>query len=231
MLPGLEWMRIPANCTGRAGVTVFFVLSGFIMCYSYGDRDWTGRFGGNAREFYWSRFARIYPLHWLMFLFALPLGLNSLTAVSERMGKGLNSRPISSKRWMVLSILARISGAAAWSLSRMIDACAPESPLCSSRFRHFPTFFLRRLFLFRPICLVCFQSTSIRFSFALSGLEFILFVDPGRRSFHFACPGLSSIGLTALLNQRTSSFNSGSNSWRFFAFLCGGETNRLICHS
>jgi peptidoglycan/LPS O-acetylase OafA/YrhL len=80
MLPGLEWMRIPANCTGRAGVTVFFVLSGFIMCYSYGDRDWTGRFGGNAREFYWSRFARIYPLHWLMFLFALPLGLNSLTA-------------------------------------------------------------------------------------------------------------------------------------------------------
>jgi peptidoglycan/LPS O-acetylase OafA/YrhL len=80
MLPGLEWMQIPANCTGRAGVVIFFVLSGFIMCYTYGDRDWTGRFGGNAREFYWSRFARIYPLHWLMFLFALPLGLNSNTA-------------------------------------------------------------------------------------------------------------------------------------------------------
>jgi peptidoglycan/LPS O-acetylase OafA/YrhL len=80
MLPGLEWIKVPAYCTGRAGVAIFFVLSGFIMNYTYGDRDWTGRFGGNAREFYWSRFARIYPLHWLMFLFALPLGLNSNTA-------------------------------------------------------------------------------------------------------------------------------------------------------
>ncbi len=80
MLPGLEWMGVPGNCTGRAGVIIFFVLSGFIMSYTYGDRDWSGRFGGNAREFYWSRFARIYPLHWLMFLFALPLGLNSNTA-------------------------------------------------------------------------------------------------------------------------------------------------------
>ncbi|HXR05557.1 MAG TPA: acyltransferase [Verrucomicrobiae bacterium] len=80
MLPGLEWMQIPYNCTGNIGVTIFFVLSGFIMCYTYGDRDWTGRFGGNAGVFYWHRFARIYPLHWLMFFFALPLGLNSHTA-------------------------------------------------------------------------------------------------------------------------------------------------------
>lgn len=80
MLPGLEWMRIPATCTGQTGVTVFFVLSGFIMCHTYGDRDWTGRFGANARVFYGHRFARIYPLHWLMFLFALPLGLHSHTA-------------------------------------------------------------------------------------------------------------------------------------------------------
>jgi len=80
MLPGLEWMQIPANCTGRAGVAIFFVLSGFIMSYTYGNRDWTRQFGGNARDFYWSRFARIFPLHWLMFLIALPLGLNSHTA-------------------------------------------------------------------------------------------------------------------------------------------------------
>jgi hypothetical protein len=38
----------------------------------------------------------------------------------------------------------------------------------------------------------------LEFSFAPSGLEFILFVDPGRRSFHFAGPGLFSIGLSAL---------------------------------
>ena len=80
MLPGLEWIQIPDVSAGRAGVTLFFVLSGFIMSYTYGNRDWTGQLGRNAWIFYWNRFARIYPLHWLMFLFALPLGLNSNTA-------------------------------------------------------------------------------------------------------------------------------------------------------
>src|SRR6266480_5175284 len=40
--------------------------------------------------------------------------------------------------------------------------------------------------------------SALKNSFAPSGLELILFVDPGRRSFQFACPGLSSFGLSAL---------------------------------
>ncbi len=40
----------------------------------------------------------------------------------------------------------------------------------------------------------------------LQGLEFLLTINPGRRSFHFACPGLSSVGLSALgLEQRFAS--------------------------
>jgi len=80
MIPGLEWMGLKHGCSGKIGVTVFFVLSGFILAYAYGERDWGRQFGTAAREFWRSRFARIYPLHWLMFLAALPLGLNSHSA-------------------------------------------------------------------------------------------------------------------------------------------------------
>src|SRR6476620_1065253 len=37
-------------------VDLFFILSGFIMCYVYGAQP-------NARQFWHARFARIYPLH------------------------------------------------------------------------------------------------------------------------------------------------------------------------
>ena len=80
MIPGMEWIGTPTGWPGAMGVSVFFVLSGFILCYSYGDRDWKGAFGANAREYYGGRVARIYPLHWIMFLAALPLGLHSNTA-------------------------------------------------------------------------------------------------------------------------------------------------------
>jgi peptidoglycan/LPS O-acetylase OafA/YrhL len=76
LIPGFERVEVH-YLPGRAGVAVFFVLSGFILSYTYGSRNWTGSFGQNAREFYWSRFARIYPLHWLMFLVALPVAMNS----------------------------------------------------------------------------------------------------------------------------------------------------------
>jgi len=80
MLPGLEWLGLKSHLPGLAGVRIFFVLSGFILSYTYWHRDWSFAFAANLKDFYWSRFARIYPLHWLMFLLALPLGLNSNTA-------------------------------------------------------------------------------------------------------------------------------------------------------
>ena len=76
IVPGFAWVKVN-YLPGRIGVAVFFVLSGFILSYTYGARNWTREFARNSREFYWSRFARIYPLHWLMFLIALPLAMNS----------------------------------------------------------------------------------------------------------------------------------------------------------
>jgi peptidoglycan/LPS O-acetylase OafA/YrhL len=80
MLPGLEWLGFKNDVPGVIGVRIFFVLSGFVISYTYWNRNWSGQLRSNAGKFYWSRFARIYPLHWLMFLLALPLGLNSNTA-------------------------------------------------------------------------------------------------------------------------------------------------------
>jgi peptidoglycan/LPS O-acetylase OafA/YrhL len=53
---------------GWIGVTFFFVLSGFILTYTYGQR------GGaiDSRSFWVARFARVYPLYLFAMLFAVP---------------------------------------------------------------------------------------------------------------------------------------------------------------
>lgn len=51
---------------GYLGVNFFFVLSGFVLM-------WSLRPGVDRRTFYWRRFARIYPLHLLTLLLAVPV--------------------------------------------------------------------------------------------------------------------------------------------------------------
>lgn len=51
---------------GATGVTFFFVLSGFVLTWSFVPRDTPPRF-------YWRRFARIWPLHVVTTLIALPV--------------------------------------------------------------------------------------------------------------------------------------------------------------
>ena len=51
---------------GDYGVAFFFVLSGFVLTYSY--RPTTAK-----STFYWRRFARIYPLHFVTLLLAIPV--------------------------------------------------------------------------------------------------------------------------------------------------------------
>ncbi|WP_353112126.1 acyltransferase [Microbacterium sp.] len=51
---------------GHYGVTFFFVLSGFVL-------TWSWRRETPVRAFYWRRFARIYPLHLLALLVAIPV--------------------------------------------------------------------------------------------------------------------------------------------------------------
>jgi len=81
MLPGLEWLGHPhAELQGRLGVSIFFVLSGFIMTYVYYGADKWEPTRANAGRFLIARVTRIFPLHLLTMLVCMPLGLNSNTS-------------------------------------------------------------------------------------------------------------------------------------------------------
>jgi peptidoglycan/LPS O-acetylase OafA/YrhL len=69
---------------GYSGVTFFFILSGFILTYNYGETFLKLRWA-KARSFYIARFARVYPLHVLTF-FAFFL-------TDDTVLKGLFARP------------------------------------------------------------------------------------------------------------------------------------------
>lgn len=68
---------------GFAGVSFFFVLSGFILTYVYLEKF---RAGGAQRrhtikKFYAARIAKLYPVQFLMFLAAIPFGIYSFLQV------------------------------------------------------------------------------------------------------------------------------------------------------
>ena len=66
-----RWAHVvPSASVGYVGVALFFVLSGFVLTWSYKPAD-------GAKKFYLRRFARVYPLH--LFFFALALAILVLT--------------------------------------------------------------------------------------------------------------------------------------------------------
>lgn len=68
---------LPILTEGYVGVSFFFVLSGFIIAYSYDERF---AMGAVTKWSFWvARVARIYPLHLLMLMVAAALGTYSLS--------------------------------------------------------------------------------------------------------------------------------------------------------
>jgi peptidoglycan/LPS O-acetylase OafA/YrhL len=65
-----QWLFQNILREGFIGVSFFFILSGFILSYRYQDSLTTKR--ESKRQFYVARIARIYPLHLLTFLAAIP---------------------------------------------------------------------------------------------------------------------------------------------------------------
>lgn len=66
---------------GFAGVSLFFVLSGFILSYTYLTP--TATLKGSRRNFWVSRFARIYPAYLLAFLLAAPSNISTSMHVND----------------------------------------------------------------------------------------------------------------------------------------------------
>jgi peptidoglycan/LPS O-acetylase OafA/YrhL len=72
--PTLSALYVRYFDIGRFGVAFFFVLSGFILAYHYHKIfDTLNR--NNLYQFYLNRFARIYPLHLITFILAIPFSL------------------------------------------------------------------------------------------------------------------------------------------------------------
>jgi peptidoglycan/LPS O-acetylase OafA/YrhL len=75
---------------GFTTVSLFFVLSGFILAYNYLDER--GGFVGTTRDFYRARFARIYPIYLLALVVDLPLFLRLLPLAEPATTPGETAR-------------------------------------------------------------------------------------------------------------------------------------------
>ncbi|CAN5513099.1 acyltransferase [soil metagenome] len=64
---------------GFVAVSLFFILSGFILTYSYCDND--GSLNTGNWNFWVSRFARIYPVYLLGFLIYAPMAIHGIAAI------------------------------------------------------------------------------------------------------------------------------------------------------
>jgi peptidoglycan/LPS O-acetylase OafA/YrhL len=61
---------------GWSGVSLFFVLSGFILVYAYRGRLKTS---AEVKSFFVARFARIYPVYLLAMILSIPIGMSAYT--------------------------------------------------------------------------------------------------------------------------------------------------------
>lgn len=66
-----NWLQRNVFFEGYLGVSFFFILSGFVLAYSY--RTKFSHETITRKSFYLARFARIYPLHLLTLILAIPI--------------------------------------------------------------------------------------------------------------------------------------------------------------
>jgi peptidoglycan/LPS O-acetylase OafA/YrhL len=67
----LKWLYDNLFYEGYIGVSFFFILSSFVLAYTYQDQILKNKI--SSRAFYMARFARIYPLHFLTLIISIPL--------------------------------------------------------------------------------------------------------------------------------------------------------------
>jgi len=101
---------------GYIGVSFFFVLSGFILAYVYQvplrERS------VSRRSFYLARFARVYPLHLLTLLLALPISRAQLLGVPvETAALKLSTQLSLTQSWVPRADVYGALNAPAWSIS------------------------------------------------------------------------------------------------------------------
>lgn len=66
-----NWLKRNIFFEGYVGVSFFFILSGFVLSYSYKTKFQNHKI--TKKDFYIARFSRIYPLQFLTLLLAIPM--------------------------------------------------------------------------------------------------------------------------------------------------------------
>lgn len=94
---------------GYVGVSIFFVLSGFILSYNYLGRDFT------KREFWSARFARIVPVYWLSLALTLPYVAAKVIKHQAPLSANLILTPLFLQSWNPAAV--HVWNPPAWSLS------------------------------------------------------------------------------------------------------------------
>jgi len=94
---------------GYAGVSFFFVLSGFILAFNYAPRV------ADRGDFWFRRFARIWPTHALTFVIAIPIGLDTTNFVGSAATAVLNLALLQS--WMPQPEIYFSFNRLSWSIS------------------------------------------------------------------------------------------------------------------
>lgn len=107
-------LLFPFASAGFSGVTLFFILSGFILSYVYQDKFKNKNFTANYKDFILNRIARIYPLHLtcLLFIFSLYFFAGHNNDLSKFM---YNIFLV--QAWGFFGISEHSYNAAAWSIS------------------------------------------------------------------------------------------------------------------
>ena len=79
LIPGMERLagRSLLFNAGVVAVSFFFVLSGFILTYNYADVFQNSVSASSYKRFAWDRLTKIYPVHLLTLLMALPIQIFS----------------------------------------------------------------------------------------------------------------------------------------------------------
>lgn len=126
--------------SGPVAVTLFFVLSGFVLTYTYADGT---RLVTTTRSFLWARFARVYPVYLLGLLLSFPVVL----ALWSRAGGGAEALTSELARGLAAGLLVQAHhpdlalawNPPAWSLSAeaffyvLFPLLAPRVLACSRR--------------------------------------------------------------------------------------------------
>ena len=115
---------------GEAGVAFFFVLSGFVLSFGYGEKIDNGSF--STRSFMAKRLAKIYPLHILLFVIAV--------VFDARLGMGYSVWQILSgimlvQTWTMSENYIYVANGVAWFLCDMMFLYIIFKPLYKFVFR------------------------------------------------------------------------------------------------